>query len=166
MPRNGGCGKVRISAWPLDQYVDAKFWDRQDVQAHEREAPQHDADAGPLIRELAEAEARLSELRDAYADGSLRLDDFKSMSEGVRARMQEAEQRLRDVQPEPPPGDPFVRAADLYDRWKRRALTQEEVADLNDMYQRWIERIVVKPAMRLGRASVQDIPKRVRIVWQ
>jgi len=69
----------------------------------------------------------------------VRLDDFKQMSEGVRQRMEQAEARLREAAPEPPDVDPFERAEDLYERWKRRELTSEEVADLNEMYRRFVE---------------------------
>jgi hypothetical protein len=60
-------------------------------------------------------------------------------------------------------------AEELYARWQRRELSPEEIAEQNDFFRAWIEKVVVSPARRRGRPrkdAPSDVPDRVRIVWR
>jgi hypothetical protein len=85
--RNGGCGKVRIPSWPVDQYVDEQVWRRPEVWEADAEQAalqrQRTTDTEPLLAEVRAAEARLLELHEAYAAGEITLDDFKLMRDAV-----------------------------------------------------------------------------------
>jgi site-specific DNA recombinase len=179
--RNGGCGKVRIPSWPVDRFLDQRLWARVDVNIAESERvrQQHErtTNTEPLLAELRAAEARLAELREAYADGEIALDDFKSMRDAISQRLETAESRLREMAPGPAPSlTPFsdllvVRPedADYYARWQRRELSPEEIAELNGLFRTWVEKVVVSPARRRGRPrkdTPSDVPVRVEIVWR
>jgi DNA invertase Pin-like site-specific DNA recombinase len=177
--RNGGCGRVRIPSWPVDQYVDEQVWRRPEVweanaeqAAHRR---QRTTDTEPLLAEVRAAEARLLELHEAYAAGEITLDDFKLMRDAVGRRAEAAEARMRVMVPTPVPtwryprDEDFAEAEELYARWQRRELTPEEIAEQNDFFRAWIEKVVVSPARRRGRPrkdAPSDVPERVRIVWR
>ncbi len=68
-----------------------------------------------------------------------------------------------------PSGEDFAEAEELYARWQHRELTAEEIAEQNDSFRAWIEKVVVSPARRRGRPrkdAPSDVPDRVRIVWR
>jgi hypothetical protein len=53
--------------------------------------------------------------------------------------------------------------------WQRGELTPEEIAEQNDFFRAWIEKVVIPPARRPGRPrkdAPSDVPGRVRIVWR
>ncbi|MGH2966218.1 MAG: recombinase family protein [Solirubrobacterales bacterium] len=178
MPRNGGCGRIRIKAAPVDEYVDGRLWARYEV--NESEGPTAPAvDTTVLVNAVQASEARAAELHEAYAAGDLTLADFKAMREAVARRQEQAEQALRAVAPQPEAelrfdpafygsGELPADEVDFRARWKRHELSPEEVAELNDMFRRWISRVVVSPALRVGRppAGMDDTPRRVNIVWK
>jgi len=134
--------------------------------------------AGTRTRWLAEvhaAEARLLELHEPYASGEITLDDFKRMRDAVGRRAEAAEALMREMAPAPvptrrfPSDKDFAEAEELYARWQRRELTPEEIAEQNDFFRAWIEKVVVSPALRRGRprkGAPSDVPDRVRIVWR
>jgi hypothetical protein len=177
--RNGGCGKVRIPSWPVDQYVDEQVWRRPEVWEADAEEAAHQrqrtTDTEPLLVEVRAAEARLLELHEAYAAGEITLNDFKLMRDAVGRRAEAAEARMRAMVPAPvptwryPSDEDFAEAEELYARWQRRELTPEEIAEQNDFFRAWIEKVVVSPARRRGRPrkdAPSDVPDRVRIVWR
>jgi hypothetical protein len=56
-----------------------------------------------------------------------------------------------------------------YALWQRRELTPEEIAEQNDFFRAWIEKVVILPARRSARPrkdTPSDVPDRVRIVWR
>lgn len=79
------------------------------------------------------------------------MDDFKRMRDAVGRRAEEAEARLREKAPEPVPtrrilsDQDFAEAEELYARWHRRELTPEAIAERNDFFRAWIEKVVVSP---------------------
>ena len=82
---------------------------------------------------------------------------------------------MREMVPTPvptwryPSDEAFAEADELYARWQRRELTPEEIAEQNDFFRAWIEKVVVSPARRRGRPrkdAPSDVPDRVRIVWR
>lgn len=181
--RNGGCGRVRIPSWPVDTLVHESLWTRQDAVEWDaertRQERERSADTEPLLREVQAAEVRLTKAREAYADGSLSLDDFKVMRDAIAQRIEAAEARLREMAPALAPGREVIRL--LYDasaiaevedflaRWQRRELTPDEVAEQNDLFRAWIEKVVVSPALRRGRPrkdAPSDVPNRLQIVWR
>lgn len=50
-----------------------------------------------------------------------------------------------------PSDEGFAEAEELYARWHRREPTPEEIAEQNDFFRAWIEKVVVSPARRRGR---------------
>jgi DNA invertase Pin-like site-specific DNA recombinase len=174
--RNGGCGRVRIPSWLVDRYVLEQMWTQhyREIVESEQQQRERTADTEPLLAELRAAEARLFELHEAYAAGEITLDDFKQMRDAVGRRVEAAEARLREMAPAPAPTRISVdeipaEAKKFRTRWQRRELSAEEVAELNDFFRGWVEKVVVSPARRRGRPrkdAPSDVPDRVQIVWR
>jgi DNA invertase Pin-like site-specific DNA recombinase len=171
--RNGGCGSVGIRTWLLDRYVDERLWARNETWEGEmRRNVQPAADTEALVTAIQAAEQRTAELHEAYAAGELTLEDFKAMREAVARRQDEAEARLRELAPVAPvalwPDLEDKSDLEFYRRWQARELTDEEIADVNALFRRWIEKVVVTPALRRGRlpAGEDDTPRRVTIQWK
>ncbi|HEY2943441.1 MAG TPA: recombinase family protein [Vicinamibacteria bacterium] len=175
--RNGGCGKVRIPSWPVDQLVDRALWDRRDVNLAEAERARAAAAVGtePLVQAIQAAESRREEAREAFAAGEIELADFKAIAQAVNGRIEEAEGQLRELSPAPAERDdrPWSRlllnigeAQEFYTRWQRRELTPAEIAELNDRFRAWIESVLITPALRRGRGSAADVPQRVSVLWR
>lgn len=168
-PRNGGCGKVTIRAFPVDMIVNdalearPEWWD-YNPRANDREHV--DAEA---LAELHAAEARLVELRDAFAAGDVSLEDFKVMREAITIRAGAASDRVQAVE-----SSPSVAVAEFYEfvdtlfqRWEAYDLPPEWLAGTSEMFRAFIEKIVIKPGRR-GRPRVGEDRnrERVEIEWR
>jgi Recombinase zinc beta ribbon domain len=176
--RNGGCGKVRIASWELDRYVDEAVSARPEFRepdparrAEEAKPPPTAADE-VLLRELRDVEARRLEAREAYAAGSLSLEDLRGITDALARRAADIEARLdRQASADRRSGfgcEALARLATLDERWRRRQLDPEEIADLHDFLAEWIDRVVVTPARRRGRPrrGESEVSNRVRIEWR
>jgi site-specific DNA recombinase len=176
--RNGGCGKVRIASWVLDRYVDETVLTRPEVREADPSRRPDEAKPAPatadevLVRELRDVEARRLEARDGYADGSLSLEDFRGITDALARRAADIEARLHEqASAGRRAGFGFqalARLGTLDERWRRRELDPEEIADLHDFLAEWIDRVVVSPARRRGRPrrGQSDVSDRARIEWR
>lgn len=100
------------------------------------------------------------------------------MRDVVGRRKAEAEEALRQAAPQAAPDLDFTYLAEgsaawqesdeFRRRWRARELAPDEIADLNDLFRRWIDKVVVVPALRRGRppAGEDDTPRRATIIWR
>jgi site-specific DNA recombinase len=151
--RNGGCGRVRVASKHLDAYVDQATLDHlRDVPEPEASPPDMD-DEDEDLGELRAADARLLKLREALGTGEITREDFGPARDALLRRKAEAEARLRE-RPAPEARIEF------------RKLIDPTPLEQNEELSAFIERVVVRPATRVGRGAERDIPDRVTIAWR
>lgn len=161
-PRNGGCGRVRIAAWATDQLVEDAVFAREQTWAADPtrgagEPASADDGSEALVAEMQSIEARRLALAEDFAADRIAREDYIMAAEALARRKSETEARIREQSP-----------SKRTDWAALAALVKEglSAAEWSDFLSKFVERIVITPALRRGRAAIQDVPARVSITWR
>jgi len=153
-PLVGGCGKTSITtARQLEHLVDEEIDRMRDRGlAVDPAAAPNVTDADPEARdaalaELAEIEARISEVEAAVADGTLKPAPGQRILDDIESRRAAAAEEFGTlvVSESPFGGWDFEATEDLYARWDAGELTDTEVEDLNQMFRAFVSKVVIGP---------------------
>jgi site-specific DNA recombinase len=196
-PSHGGCGRVSIRATPVERFLlTATFREGMRAVARNMPAPTSKStspeavvDTSPLLAELRGVEARVEEVADALADGTLTVQvagrTTAKLEERRRALTEELARNLPPTKSTPVvdlmaalrlagalPAMEEARRRGLLDipepdprfqeRWETRTLTEAEVAQLRDVFAAFIDHVVISPRERRGKTFD---PSRVDVVW-
>jgi hypothetical protein len=151
MARNGGCGKVRVAARHVDEYVEEQML--SNIPEPEP-TPDFEEAEDTLVAEIRNVDAQLLKLREEHATGDIGLDDFKVGRDALLRRKDDLERRVKEKTPRP-------RKFKFSDLLKDPAPIEQ-----NEWIGEHVERVTIRPAMRRGRGAERDIPDRVEMVWR
>jgi site-specific DNA recombinase len=157
-PGFGGCGKIRVLADPLEDYVTGRVILRIDSPSFAKAAGAADMSVDPLLAALADVETQLEQAgRDFYAERTLTREAFLGAQRALTARQAALRAEVGRVERQTRTAALAGTGAGLADRWEgmgfdaRRAVVVSVVAQ-----------VVVGPAVRgLNRFD----RRRVKVRW-
>lgn len=99
-PPNGGCGKIKVKAEPLEKAVSQLFFNTLDTLAYRDIKAEHQTRAArvaDLMAGIAEDEALISSFADLYGDKTMSRADYLSQTVKVQGRVAENRRRLSEI---------------------------------------------------------------------
>jgi len=159
----GGCGKIAISATPLEAWlVEAVLYRLDSPAMTQALAGQTDAPDGEVAR-LADAlradRDQLDELAAMYADGEIDREGHRKARTRIEARTSETQKALNRLTRRSALDGLIGNGEDLRKRWSSLDLPPQ-VAIVKAV----LDHVVVSPATSPGRKGLD--PSRVRPVWR
>jgi site-specific DNA recombinase len=158
----GGCGRMAITAAPLESLITEALLFRLDSPEMARAVTGTAADAGATAALHAQVQAdsdQLEELAGMYADKDITAQEWRAARHRIEQRRTEARRTLSRLQ-----GtsvlDPYVGGGDeLRTRWAELNLSRQ-VAIVKAV----VDHIVIHPATLVGRRGLD--PDRVQAIWR
>lgn len=145
MPTHGGCGGIARSKAKLDEYV-IKLVARHIAEASPTPVPVEDHSD-----EIAGIEQRITELQQAYSDGSIELADFSPMVKVERDKLKALQQKRAKVT--------ATQINETFaDKFEQGNLSQQRVT-----IKRYISAVVVNPTRPGARKFDYDA---IKILWK
>ncbi len=155
---NGGCGRITVNADPLEQLVTEATLYRLDtpelaaaLNGQASEAP----DAARFRSEVAEAQAQLAELGEAYANKQIGMPELIAARNVIEARLDAARKQLAKLT-----------RTNALDRARRPSRTLRECWDALDLSRQHaiieaiIDRLTIAPARPATTASTKTASPR------
>lgn len=158
-----GCGKIYISAEPLNEYIAGKVlaWCalRGSMRKMQALVTKSMRTGSALTDEIEAVKSRIRQLAVDHAKGDVPDSVFKETGKALDARWRELRAEVKQaVQLDALP--PLKTPEDLADWWNSDATTVQQKHDLVRVL---IDEIRIMPSQRRGFRGVQ--PERVQIVW-
>jgi DNA invertase Pin-like site-specific DNA recombinase len=159
-PAPGGCGRVAVTAEPLEELIVSAVLHRLDSAAMRRalaKPKKKTRDAGDLD-DLRAIEADLDCLAADFGNGAISRREWLAAREPLERR-RDAARRAVDTTTDRRLLTPLTGAASVRTAWEKLDLEQQR-----SVLKVLIDRIVIAPAALLGRRALD--PDRVDIVWR
>lgn len=159
----GGCGRMAITAAPLEAWVVEAVLYRLDSPAMAQaltggtDAP--DGEAARLAEALRVDRDRLDELAAMYADGEIDRAGHRKARDRIEARAAQTQQALNRLTRRRALDGLVGNGEDLRRRWESLNLTRQAA-----IVKAVLEHLVISPATVPGRKGLD--PSRVRPVWR
>ncbi|OFR30524.1 recombinase family protein [Actinomyces sp. HMSC065F11] len=156
MKGDGGCGRLRCQAQPLENDVAERFLARLAVTDLDNVMSRFSRQAEVAIKSIEEGEAKLREAGASYARGNLRMPELEAVSQTLH--------------------DDIGKAKAIIEKWKRAQLLSVEAEEVTDWWLRaspelrrdllsvTVDRVEVGPALVRG-SKLYD-PRRTSVVWR
>ena len=112
----------------------------------------------PMERELAEIARRLARAQTMCMDGAIEIADLKGLSEPLKARRRELQDRLASASQAPSPVQVHPRAASAYQRLAanlHEALEREDAEEMRGELRKLIERVDFMPLPEHGQFDLR-----------
>lgn len=165
--RDGGCGKISVSASRLEEYVHnatllhGEKVARRAVDDSQGRGPEPDDEA--ILGQMAALEGEIDAIAASLGDGLLSLRLAESASARIGARLEELRVKLstpRTSTQAPTKNEYVALTFALLDRWEKCELTAADVAKLNATFEGYIRQIKIGPGPRGS-----NLDDRVEIEW-
>lgn len=163
-PSRKGCGRIYISAEPLNDYVAGKVlaWMALPFSVRRMQSliKKSVRTGSALTDEIAAVREQMRELGEDRMKGLITKESFLAGNATGIERLRTLRTEVRRSQVQLDAVEPLTRAKQLADWWETTATMQEK----HDLVSIVIEEIRIMPTVRRGFRGFQ--PERVEIVWQ
>ena len=160
-PDFGGCGRMAVSAEPLESFVAATVLLRLDspqlAEAMTGRAA-HDMHTRALSEQIAADTAQLDELAGLYASNAITAPEWLAARNPIEARRKDTRRRVSHASGTTAVNGLLGRGADLRGTWNELPLTRQVA-----VVQAIVDHIEMHPATPGARALD---PGRLRIIWK
>jgi DNA invertase Pin-like site-specific DNA recombinase len=162
----GGCARVAITGWQLDDYIMGQVATRQSVGPPSMRSSD-DPERETLLAELARVEARLAHVDADYAAGDITAQEMRAAKTTIDDKRREVEGRLAELMGRTAArfdwDTAVLEADDWHDRLVSGDLTPAEAIDAHDWVAEYVDRIDISPAAKRG---ARFNPSRVVVTWR
>jgi len=143
-PNFSGCGRIRILADPLEEWVTELVLIRLDSPAlTEQLAGEHDVDQAPLMVEIEACEAKLADLAGQWASDELTRPEWIAARKAVEARLSAARRQLLEADRPRPVAGMAGQGSALRSSWPTL-----EFARRRGVVTAVVDQVVVGPAVK------------------
>lgn len=157
--REGACGRMKVLAEPLEEFIREQIVDRADTPELSAAvaAAERDTDRPGRVADLDQLRNRAAELGESFAAGRLSIDAFEVADRALRAQIDELTREIEAI-PAPASARLVGRGGELAKAWPSMTVPEQHqvVAAL-------VETVEIAPAVR-GRNRFDE--DRVSVNWR